>query len=289
MSLIWLLASGVPYFAGAALVGLAGAWPRSRRRFVGCLAWAGMILGLMLIVLSATPDPPWLRVAGGLAVLVWAIARVTKNAGRKRPIGKTVRCALPALAVLAILLEAPHHRMASLPSGRETRLIVLGDSLSADQGRDWPGWPTLRANQHGIVVENLSVGGATAAAGRAQADAATGRDGVVVIALGGNDILRGGRVEEFQAGLEYILRTVRGDGRRLVMLELPLPPLYDRFGHAQRRLAERYGVTLVPKRHLAAVLARRDATTDGIHLTPAGQAALAEKVWKCIGPAFGGR
>jgi acyl-CoA thioesterase I len=66
------------------------------------------------------------------------------------------------------------------------------------------------------------------------------------------------------------------------MLELPLLPLHKDFGVAQRELAAKYGVTLVPKYLFAGVLGADGATTDGIHLSPSGHEAMAKMVGRMI-------
>ena len=71
------------------------------------------------------------------------------------------------------------------------------------------------------------------------------------------------------------------------MLELPLPPLYNRFGAIQRRLARRYGVVLIPKRYFAAALSGEAATIDGLHLSPAGHRKMAAMIWSLVSDAFG--
>jgi acyl-CoA thioesterase-1 len=68
----------------------------------------------------------------------------------------------------------------------------------------------------------------------------------------------------------------------VMMLELPLPPLYNRFGEIQRRLARRYEVVLIPKRYFASVLIGEEATLDGLHLSPAGHKKMAELVWERV-------
>jgi len=59
------------------------------------------------------------------------------------------------------------------------------------------------------------------------------------------------------------------------MFELPLLPQMIPYGQAQRQLAKKYGVVLIPKRFLAGVLAGADATSDGLHLTEIGARRMA--------------
>jgi acyl-CoA thioesterase-1 len=88
----------------------------------------------------------------------------------------------------------------------------------------------------------------------------------------------------FEQGLDALLNDVDSPGRTVVMLELPLPPTFNRFGMIQRRLASKHHVVLVPKRVLMGVLARGDATLDSIHLSQSGHQRLADAVWNIIEP-----
>ncbi|MCA1686457.1 MAG: acyl-CoA thioesterase, partial [Planctomycetia bacterium] len=83
-----------------------------------------------------------------------------------------------------------------------------------------------------------------------------------------------------------LLTRLKAGKNRVILMELPLPPTYNRFGAIQRRLARRQGVLLVPKRVLLGVLEESGATLDSIHLTRAGHDRLAEAVWQTIRPAY---
>ena len=105
---------------------------------------------------------------------------------------------------------------------------------------------------------------------------------LVVLEIGGNDVLGPTSADDFEKNLERLLTKVCRADNTVVMLELPLPPLYNRFGAAQRRLARRFGVTLVPKRYFAGVLAEPGATLDGLHLSHVGHEAMSRMIWKTI-------
>ncbi len=70
------------------------------------------------------------------------------------------------------------------------------------------------------------------------------------------------------------------------MFELPLLPMKNGYGRAQRQVAARHGVTLIPKRCFVELLATPGATVDGIHLSVAGQRQMAELVWGFAGTAL---
>jgi acyl-CoA thioesterase-1 len=47
---------------------------------------------------------------------------------------------------------------------------------------------------------------------------------------------------------------------------------------AQRELAEKYGVRLVPRRRFAAVLSGSESTADGLHLSNFGHRKMAAEI-----------
>jgi acyl-CoA thioesterase I len=106
----------------------------------------------------------------------------------------------------------------------------------------------------------------------------------VVIEIGGNDLLSGLPSGEFRKALAPLLATAGGPARSVVMFELPLLPLQNAYGEVQRDLSRRYGVTLLPRRLLAGVVAHEARTVDGLHLSPAGHEWLADRVWEIFRP-----
>jgi acyl-CoA thioesterase I len=66
------------------------------------------------------------------------------------------------------------------------------------------------------------------------------------------------------------------------MFELPLPPLNNATGAAQRTLANKYGVKLIPKHYLTAIFRLKGGTTDGIHMSEKGHWALANMIGALI-------
>jgi len=62
------------------------------------------------------------------------------------------------------------------------------------------------------------------------------------------------------------------------MFELPLLPFHSGYGEAQRHLARKHHVILIPKKCLASVIGRNGNTLDGLHLSQKGHDALAHAV-----------
>ena len=111
-----------------------------------------------------------------------------------------------------------------------------------------------------------------------------GRDKLVLIELGGNDMLMSGSSDHFGRNLESILARLSKPGRTLVMFELPLLPQWIRYGQIQRQLAAKYGVVLIPKRFFVSVMSAPNAASDGIHLTDAGAHRMAALVADILRP-----
>ena len=72
-----------------------------------------------------------------------------------------------------------------------------------------------------------------------------------------------------------MMALVCGPHRRVAMIELPLPPFYNRYGMVQRALAREHGVKLIPKRFLAGVMGTPGATVDGLHFSNTGHVLFA--------------
>lgn len=280
MPIFYLLASGIFYLPGLLLLGAAVALG-DRRRWQRVCAWGGLIVGLLLLALSAIPRPAALNVAGGMALLLWIVTHLLgQRTVRLRPYG---RVALALVVVAAFLIELrwwpkPH---VALPHGATVH--VIGDSLSAGVGT--PGevpWPHLLAREHGLTVCNHAVAGATTRQASRQVTALRADSGLVLVLIGGNDLIGGGGAARFEQDLSAFLAQLKGTGHRVVMFELPLPPLPGAYGAAQRRLATQFGIPLIPRRVLGLVLAHADSTVDGLHLSPTGHARLADAVWSVL-------
>ncbi|RMD46550.1 MAG: arylesterase, partial [Alphaproteobacteria bacterium] len=116
---------------------------------------------------------------------------------------------------------------------RTLRVVALGDSLT--QGYGLPAgqgfvpqlerW--LRERGHDVELVNAGVSGDTTAGGRARIGwtLAGGADALIV-ALGGNDVLRGLPPEEARANLEAILAEAEARGIPVLLIGIDAPGNY---------------------------------------------------------------
>ena len=171
-------------------------------------------------------------------------------------------------------------------------LMVFGDSLSAEYGLpQGSGWVALlerrlKSENLGWQVVNASISGETTLGGRNRIDAelARHRPQAVVIALGGNDGLRGVSLETTRANLEYMVTASRKVNARPLLVGVRLPPNYGRtFGEKFRQVfveaARNTKTPLVPF-ILEPFAEKRDFfQPDGIHPTVAAQPLMLDTLW----------
>lgn len=288
--LLYHVASGQAFFSGVVLVllglladlGGGGDWRALARNVLA-------FIGLLLIAVSATPLAVWVELPAWGVSLAWLGTWASSRGAVRRWVSR-LRLAVLVAWCVGLALEIPYHLTAKVPPMGDPTVHVVGDSLSAGLGDEQQTWPDLLARRHDLRVHNLARAGATVATAlRDQAGDVTGRSGLVILEIGGNDVLSGTPPAIFESGLNALLRGLSAAGHTVVMLELPLPPFHQAYGRAQRRAARRYGAVLVPKRVLLGVLLARGSTLDTIHLGPAGHERMAERVWWTIRGAFGPR
>ena len=255
-ALIYHVYSGHLFFTAAAMFVLGVLFPRLRLL---------TLLAIPLALFSGTP-------------MVWpvlTVAVIGVAAYLAFPTRWWARALAVAAAVLAVGVELPYHLRRPrvlIPQ----RVFVIGDSLASGGFGEAAAWPAR------LAATNLARPSDTAATARDQVAMLPplANDDVVIIEVGGNDMLDRVPAKAFAEGIDGILRGATP--RRLVMLELPLLPGAWRYGAAQRRLARTHGAVLVPKRVLAGVLADPRNTSDGLHLNDRGHALMARDLGRWL-------
>ena len=146
-------------------------------------------------------------------------------------------------------------------SGPERRIVAFGDSLFAGYGVDkaeaYPAQleAALRAAGVNARVTNAGISGDTSAAGRQRLaftlDAQEAKPDLVILELGGNDLLRGLSPDETRANFEAMLDELRRREIPVLLMGMRSPPNYgaefqQQFDGLYPALAKEYGVPLVP-------------------------------------------
>jgi acyl-CoA thioesterase-1 len=173
---------------------------------------------------------------------------------------------------------------------------VLGDSLAAGFGvapdEAFPALlqERLRREGYGYRVVNAGVSGDTTAGGLRRVDwVLRSRPAIVVVALGGNDGLRGLSAAAMRSNLEQIVERLRAAGAQVLLAGMQVPPNYgEAYGKAFAAVfpavARKTGVPLMPFLLDGVAGDARLNQPDGIHPNAKGQAVIAERVWPYLRP-----
>lgn len=252
---------------------------RSGRRWLTIGARLGLVWAIA--VLPPTPLPLLAALVGMMGVWVWNQWRNRSVAAEAAdgPVPRRERLLRLSMAGLALAMAGAEVSHFQSPSRLPTVAVlsVVGDSITAGLNDGEDTWPQKLSRQTGIQVRDASQPGATlkSALGQVELLAPLASD-LLILEIGGNDLLEGLPVDEFDRNLDHLLQACTKTGRPTVMFELPLPPLATRYGASQRRQAQRYQVPLIPRRKFLSVLTAKGATVDGIHLSDAGQSRMAQ-------------
>ena len=195
-----------------------------------------------------------------------------------------MRTALPLL----LLLAACRPDVPNLNSPGRT-IVCLGDSITAGVGSG-PGeaYPELLAARLGTEVVNAGVSGETAAEGLARVDQVLAEDPwLVVVELGGNDLLRRVPPEQTEQSLRAILDRLVAARVVPVLVELDAP-FGGRYLEIYERLGDEYHVPVVEDA-VGEILRDRALKSDSIHPNAQGQKVLAEAIAEEIEPLIKAR
>ena len=174
-------------------------------------------------------------------------------------------------------------------------VLVFGDSLSAGYGIDvdqsWTALLQTRLEEQGYEhrVVNASISGETTEGGATRIGSAveTFNPALVILALGGNDGLRGFPPARTKENLETIVNTSRASGAAVVLLGITIPRNYgqryiEQFEAAFRDVATRYDTPWIEFFMEGVALNEELMQDDGIHPNAAAQPRLLDNAWPII-------
>ena len=201
---------------------------------------------------------------------------------------------LPAGAAQAAPQTMADHPASAVNAG--PRIVFLGDSLTAGLGLPvsaaYPSLLQEHLNEAGLhfQVVNAGVSGDTSADALSRLDwALEGDVRVLIVALGGNDGLRGLPAEQLRDNLAAIIERAQQRGITVVLAGMEAPPNYGRdyivsFHKVYPALAAQYHLALIPflLKNVAGIETLNQR--DGIHPTAAGARIVADNVWAVLKP-----
>jgi acyl-CoA thioesterase-1 len=245
------------------------------------LAWVALAFMVMAC-------PPFALVVDVIFVAVFVLWFITSNqSSASQTSMRLQRGSTLVLVVLLLVLPAiefSHRRMPRITGSASDHIVVIGDSISSGIDPHLEAWPLVLQQTCGVEVRNLARPGAQVSEGLLMAKGLTEGDHLVLIEIGGNDLLMGVSSNEYGKALDALLSKVAAPSRTVLMFELPLLPNKIAYGQIQRSLSAKYRVALIPKRYFGQVIGDADATTDGLHLSASGAHRMAVLVAQVLSP-----
>ena len=165
-------------------------------------------------------------------------------------------------------------------------IVCFGDSLTFGTGAGPDeSYPSRLAALIGREVINAGVPGNTTADAlkRLEHDVLAHNPRVVLITLGGNDLMHDVPRDEAFENLESIVRQIHQQGALVVVGGIDVP-LFDRgFDETYEDLQSRTGCLLIPN-VLKGLIGKHDLTTDRVHPNGDGYKIIAKRFHKEIEP-----
>jgi acyl-CoA hydrolase len=191
-------------------------------------------------------------------------------------------------AALTLVACGSEPQQAALPAG--SKVLALGDSLTAGAGvTSGQAWPALLAERTGWEVVNGGVSGDKSgdALERLPALLEEHQPVLVLVTLGGNDMLRHVPEPETVANLGRALALAKENGARAVLLATPQPSVAGAVfrnlspPEFYRQVADEYGVPLIEDA-IPEVLSDPAMKGDPLHPNAEGHALLSEKIFEAL-------
>jgi acyl-CoA thioesterase-1 len=181
------------------------------------------------------------------------------------------------------------------------RILILGDSLTEGYGvSDNEAYPTILEGKLNAElspktklrykVVNGGISGATTSGGVSRIEwFLQSKPDYLLVALGGNDGLRGIPVEEMKNNIDRILQAAKQNEIPTMLAGMKIPPNYGEtyatsFSEAFEQLAEEHDVPLIPFLLEGIGGNPKLNLPDRIHPNPLGHQALCQTVYQNLVP-----
>lgn len=204
--------------------------------------------------------------------------------------------ALPSGATIAPPTDVDDAPLPPPSTDKRPLLVCFGDSLTAghgtDPGQSYPDFlqKDLDARNLHYRVANQGISGNTTKDGLERVDRVIAlHPALVVVEFGGNDGLRGLRIEDTRANLDQILAKLRASNTPFALAGISLPPDYGpdyihQFQQTYTLLAKKYSVPLLPFLLQGVYGVDGMMQEDRTHATARGNQVVAENVLHLITP-----
>ncbi|MAG76865.1 MAG: arylesterase [Colwelliaceae bacterium] len=171
----------------------------------------------------------------------------------------------------------------------DTRILLLGDSLSASYGmKQNQGWvhllnQQLKTKNKGYQIINASISGETTGGGLSRLPGILSKEKVdyLLVELGGNDGLRGFPADLIKNNLLQIIKLAKAEDIKVYLMEIKIPPNYGprynkMFEAVFTSVAKETDVPLLPFFIESIAVHPELMQSDGIHPTIEAQPQIVE-------------
>lgn len=186
-----------------------------------------------------------------------------------------------ALVLALSVLAACGREVPALPRlGPDDKVLAFGDSLTYGTGAaPQESYPEVLSRVIGRTVVASGVPGETTSGGldRLEAVLDEHEPRILLLCLGGNDLLRKVGAATIESNLRKMVEIARGRGIGVVMIAVPEPALFGGTASFYRRIAEDFGLPLEDE-VLNDVLKDNRLKSDPIHPNAEGYRRIAEAI-----------
>ena len=196
---------------------------------------------------------------------------------------KLILAAAIIFILIFTLIFYPRHKNVVNSAGP---VVFFGNSITAGQGAGaGEDFPSLIGKGLNVPIVNSGVKGNTTAGAllRINEDVLSKNPSIVVIELGGNDLLEHVDIEVTRRNFDLILAKVKPTGAKIVILGVKFFLFQQKYETDWRTLAKKYNATFVPD-ILEGVITDQSLKFDDIHPNAKGYQKIAEKLTPIIAP-----
>jgi len=191
------------------------------------------------------------------------------------------RIALAAFLIAATAVAGCGRKVPGVsPVGPNDIIVAFGDSLTYGTGAaEHESYPAALAELIGRKVVRAGVPGEVTAGALARLPAviAEHRPALMIVCLGGNDMLRKVDEESIKANLREIIRTIKAGGISVVLVGVPKPALITSTAAFYAEIAKEFDIPYEGK-IVTDVLYQRELKSDTIHPNARGYRRMAEAI-----------
>jgi acyl-CoA thioesterase-1 len=196
-----------------------------------------------------------------------------------------VRALLLALAVALALAGCGREKVPKLSAiGPNDVIVAFGDSLTYGTGAsEAESYPVVLGELIGRKVVRAGVPGEVTSGGLVRLESVIDehQPKLMIVCLGGNDLLAKGAEAQIQANLREIIKTIKGRGISVMLVGVPRPALITQAAPFYAELAREFDIPYEGA-IVIDVLYQRELKSDPIHPNAKGYRKMAEAIAKLL-------